>query len=288
MKKQSIYGAYALLLGLVIAACFLPQVVLNIQDSYRMESTFTETRTGINIENLNISYEMDITKRLTTFANAETAYFVTGTEYDKNDGRAMVEEVLYQDFLITMIELGILPNSFYKSYEIEDLKKYVIYNNELNNGVAIIAWYCRLSYEEGIDLEFLADDKTDTIYYIRYTDRSMEETELYPYSKVIPAKRVFTDGYELRYFIGEYYGLKYMDGYFDGAGSSEISAASEGVTPLFSIEENWEQLSYNIILPYDNASLDFLFSVTENEKQFANVVFGIRQIGDLIPEFAEN
>lgn len=305
MKKQ-IYGVYVLLVvWLIAAACFLPQLVFQIQDYYRMENTWSEARQSMNIDNLNIPYEISVGKRLQNFAESQDTFFVTGTDCEINvDSYSMVDEILYEDMVILLSDWNVLPGYYFGGYDITKLKKYVFYREELDSGVALIAWYCSLRFSNGAQLEFLSDEKTNTIYHMKYYEGEKGEDDnsllrVKDYYKDNTAANVYANAIELTYYFGEYYESNFTEELYMEQKESEWDSAvsNENGSSITNTKENSlivynsdfvdvEKMNYEILLPYQDVSLNFSFAAEETGSTFPDVTFGIKQIAELIPEFS--
>ena len=227
MKKKRFLIYILLLFMLFLAAVFFPWLIFSIQDSLRLRSTQIQTRESVELEQLNIPYEMSVSKRLENFAGKPDGYFVTATEYAHSmEHYTMIEELLYGEYMARMMTYySVLSDGIGGPYDISELKKYVIYNEELENGVAFIAWYAALVLSGGEKLELLWDAKTETVYCLRYqreaellekaenfaANEAIEETEhqsksYQEHSETVELNHLADNWFrETEYFCSEYY-----------------------------------------------------------------------------------
>ena len=280
MKKRFFYGACIfLLVFLIAAACFLPHLFFLMQDAYRMGRTWTEVRTGLDADSLNIPYEMSIGKRLGNFAENPGTYFVTGTELEPDEeSLRTVEEALYQDIIFIMVDSGMIPGSFFGGFEIEEWKKYAVCHEEMDKGIAVSAWYCRLLLDNGAEGELLFDEKTGTIYYLKYQNNHEESwtkeiQEAYGYDEVGSPLTLHASAYEMQYVLFSYYGADYQE----DTDPAQIVEVNEG-----------DSVTWDILLSYGQNSLNFTLNASQSYDYFPDLSLGISQIGEMIPELARN
>lgn len=278
-KKLYAVAAVGLLL-LVVTACFLPQIVFGLQDTYWSENTFLEARNGLDIQKLNISYERALKTRLSGFAEKDvSSYYVAEMSAAIDDSTyELLDSLLYQDMLLILTESMGIPIGTYEGYGIDVLKKYVVYNENYDQGIALIVWYIEYTTENGSKVRLLADAETDTIYYI---DSSVAIDNAY--SDVMYLRQEFLDYVnEWMYYVGDYY-------------QSDINGEqAEIAAGLYNSENSSVVTYYNDTLPvknrveipltYGEFSLDFLVSFRDNQNGSFEYSLGILQIRDLIPE----
>lgn len=335
MKKKKFLIYMLLLFLMLMAAAFLPWFFFSVQDSLRLSSTQVQTREGVEIEQLNIPYETSVAKRLGHFAAKTEGYFVTGTDYPYSaEEYAMLEELLYGDYMMNLVSLGVLPDSVLMGYDISGLKKYVVYNEELDNGVAFMTWYAALSLSGGDGLELLWDVKTGTVYCVRYrkgieipekleketeeqnqafagfdNQREIYRKEVKEVTELSQAVYLFD---ELDYFFTDYYESDFwllFNGITEDAdGRYEVSEENTSGGN----QDTWELVLYDreeeerisimsgrhwsngpmdiyqneIAFPYGDNLLKFVVRETSDENS-GELLFGIQELGALIPEFEE-
>lgn len=274
MKKPVVYGVCTLsLLLLIAAACFLPQLVFQIEDAYRMGRTWSEERTGLAVENLNMDYEMSVDKRLESFAENVDSFFVSGTELLTDQESYMVTgAALEQDIIWILQDFGVLPAYF--SYDIIQMKRYLICHEDLNKGIALSTYYCELQISDGFQVKVLFDEKTNTIYCLRF-ELTQEAKDAYGMESDLSVAH--TNNYDLGYIFAYYYGIDPENGLETIL--EDFGAGEDGELDFFSVK---------ILLPYDFTSLSLCIGGKEEKEGLTSISFEIKEIAELIPELAES
>lgn len=275
--------------AVLAAACFFPQLVFYMQDSYRMESTQTGKREGIDIETLNISYEMSLNKRLESFAAGVDKCFAASTDAKiSSESYELFEELLSQDIVRISEGYGLL--FYYSGYDIMEQKKYVIYNEEEADGVMLMAWYFNAEFSNGCEVKLLADEKTGTIYYISFQKDIEAQKRLNDEEKAMLSflNNVYYAGIDLLYFFADYYEPDYWEELLEEENAYQQQNFSE------TDRAESKQDCYEVKLFYENAFwagnefLTLFLRAEQNETGFPNLALGIREIAELIPELSKN
>lgn len=280
-RNKKVYAMVAAgLLFFVITACFLPQIVFQIQDTYWSENTFSEVRNGLDIEKLNISYERALKTRLSNFAQKDiSSYYVAEMSAAIDDSAyEMLDTLLYQDMLLIMTQsMGFLP-IVYEDYSIDVLKKYVIYNDDYDQGIALIAWYIEYTTERGSKIQILADAETETVYYLNGSvgiDNA--------YSDVQYLRQDFLDyTNEWIYYVVDYF-QSATNAIEEQAEESYENAVNSSVLTYYN-DTLPERNEIDIPLVYDDCSLDFQILFSDNKDGSYQYSLGVEQIKNLIPE----
>lgn len=191
-KKAGYIPVMAGMVLLVIVALFLPQLLFTLQDQYSMQRTELAERDKLNIANLNLIYEEQLSTRLKQFAEEEKHY-VTAIEYDVSDDVQLSNiliATLQQNYIYMLYENGFLPEDVIVMLTLEKLsindrredneyyiyvkewKKYIFYGEELEKGVTLMAWYIDFFLLDGTEMKVLADVESGTIYYLKVTNSS--------------------------------------------------------------------------------------------------------------------
>lgn len=323
------YGICATGLAAVITAAFLlPQAVFAMQDSYQAGNTWREDRSGVDMADLNMAYEKSLQNRLNQFAEGLAEgrkYYQTTVEYEIDETfYETINKIIYQDILLFLIEWGVLSEYVYDSQyyiqEYDTCKKYVIYDEEFEDGIAFSAWYLDISFEDGTRLQVLADTEDSTIYFIKATSTikrassanwSMHELFYGLYGNTEAS-------YAMGYYYGQYYSAdspkmdesyeQYIKNYAGETNSAVVSvdgyvepeskynydigitenAAYEKEEYIYKVEEQEGSSSITVELPYGNNTLECAVRVyqqnADGEGPF--VTIGISEIGVLIPDMA--
>lgn len=289
------------LLLLVIAALFLPQIIFEIQDKYRMVNTEVESRESLDISQLNLSYEKQLGTRMSNFLKANQK-MVTGLDYEVTKGSEqadLLENIWYQEWFYIVIDYGVNTGIDYytKMFEIDfsscvqDCKKYIVYGSNYER--MLMMWYFDI-YLADIDtrMQLVVDSETDTIYYMKlsYGEPQVKKTKLA----------------EAYYFMYDYI-LSYIDFYYsyyeaDNGTNAETNInadtwnEAEDITAKMEVGEQYDagvimdenQYKVEMALPYGETSMTFLFQAVFGDGIYPDIVMGIREIGELIPEMMQD
>lgn len=294
---------------LVIAALFLPRIIFEIQDKYRLANTEVEARESLDISQLNLSYEEQLGTRMSNFLKANQP-MVTGLDYEVTEGSEqakLLETIMYQEwfYILSDYSLNMGVEYYGKIFNtnigscVQDCRKYIVYGDKYKP--LLMMWYFDIELTEiGIRMQFAVDSETDTIYYMKM---SYEEQQFDKAGYV---------GEEVYYYLFEYI-QQYMYFYYsyyeaddktDAEYAAEKSMLNEAVsvsdeTVSVSVQTFWEQYDawvemddaqYNIKmpLPYGEAALTFLFRVEWEEGVYPDITVGVEEIGELIPEMMQD
>lgn len=284
-----------MILGLLFVAVAGPQILLRVQDNYRMEKLWQGTRNSLDVAWLDASYE-SMRIRMGKLAEGITEgrkFYVNGTDYPiEDDFYILLEQIFGQgtancpealeDCLCTADEL------YKNGFDVETFKKYVIYDEgfEETSAVVVMAWYVELGLTDSSSLKLLADTENHKIYYMQYVYNTEE-------SKVNLMK--WTKGYNesfnydcLNYWM-KYYEAdedKYERFRYDGINESVIGADKVVLSEsdFFGI---WKKtFSIQVPLKYGSYDCDWELGIVNAEKNNEEIFFlGLHELSQLIPEF---
>lgn len=294
--------------GLLVAALYLPGVILETQDNSRMSYTAVEKRESLDVSYVNSEYEKNMYDRMYYLAgmdkNRMTVSSITYDEENKETQKKQLQEIVKQEWIYRLMEMvpyfyGTLFEYFeYPEYlEIRQCKKYVVYGTEDRKSgqneerIALVLWYYDLGIKWDTDsrIQLLVDSETDSIYYIRMTTDTpavnesgkSRETDIYEGDKFDAVSIATLDnstmlqefqtrlGYH-HYYYNEYYEAEVHGGQVD--------------MPL--AEDNQSVIVFK--LPYGELSLQFLFQADFQKGVKPDISMGIAEIGNLIPEMMQN
>jgi len=299
---------------LFVTVSFAPQVIFQIQDRLLCDKTELGQRESMDVETLGIQYEKSLSQRMQNFAEGLAAgekFYVT------SESLSLEEELynflssdlgLYQDVILILFDAGWINSNFlYANPEVEvnQWKQYVIYSDDYAKGVNFILWYVELQNVQGTVLKLLVDAETGTFYALK-TENSGCGSSWIPFvyiDVVLPIFQFFSSYYEVTYDTEPIYvqwkvNNNEMRGYISSPYVDSIWEITEETSIL---EENNISLEENILriqLPYGKALLELCFyadkdHVLYDEKNAMNFFYkytdctiGIRQIYEMIPEFA--
>lgn len=175
-RKLFYYGVELLVIILLItAAFFIPQMIFQIQDRILCGDTVLSQRENINVEVLSATYEKSLAARMTNYAEglAEAEnYYVSSQELDINDEVSDYlygDKGLFQELVFVLTDGGLLSPEI-GDYNVTQWKQYVIYSENYAKGVNFILWYIEMENEYGERLKLLADAEDGTLYALKTED----------------------------------------------------------------------------------------------------------------------
>ncbi len=306
----------------VAAAFFLPQIIFGVQDNLLWGDTSLGQRESMNVESLGTTYEVSLGKRMQKFVDGLTEnqnFYLTSQELTANDtlrNYLYSEKGLYWDLIIRFVDDSLIPSEIWTEssdwgYSVSQWKQYVIYSDNYEEGVNFILWYIEMQDSDGGIFKLLADAEDGTIYglktegssrlgssfgydylrgMIRYGESAVEAWSYYAmYYEAI------TDDLQSAVSLAEKMGVDVgtIQREFD-AMDAELSAfRQEEIKMQFR-----ELFQYRLetkdrtcfFIPFGESALDAVVEVQDQEYRngilFPDVTMGIRQIYELIPEFA--
>jgi len=305
------------IVALLVLALFVPQIIFRVQDTILCSSITLGARENVDVEALSAAYERSLYKRLLNFTEGKSAgdqFYVTAQDLElTNEVYEYLESREGFEAIAVFFELNLLPMIFWeRTYEVTQWKQYVIYSDDYAKGVNFILWYIELQVESGTRMMLLADAETGTIYAVKTCDCSelfynSDGNYLYSYYWMEEAAPAFWY-YFCRYYEAmsdeesQGYIEKWTEEYETDA-SVDIQmkeSVNDSAIPHSAEAGDWmENAGYRLedqqmrfLLPYGATSLEVLLQVGElkSDSKFIyyhpDVSVGIRQIYELIPEFA--
>lgn len=299
-KNVKIYGiCIAGMLLLVILAMLLPQIVWEVQDRFRINSVELQQRSSIDVSQVNSDYERQMYSRMSnlTELDIETAT-VAAIDYDKKDDEEM-NAVLARVFTSEWIErfnettYCIYQDALIRAFiEISDCKKYIVYGEDYQDGVALMMWFFDINMKEyDTRVRLLVDSETDTIYYIKITNYDEEtkknyyEVENYSKDNSMQVENYSKDN-RMLFGMFEKNVLTCLGYYSDYYESNWHSDDWDYWYTQVRLDDT--QLNGKYVLPYGKKQLEFQFIATAGECMNPDVEMGITLIGELIPEMMQN
>lgn len=303
-RSKVIYGlCIAGMAGLVMAAFQLPQFVFMVQDKYRFMNTAVEERGSLDIARLNMTYEKQLSTRMENFARGNHE-FVTATGYDTGDATekdVLLNQIMAQDLNLWMADYNYLSEYFYYGYsdgfssdDVSDWKKYVVYGEDIREGVTLMVWYVDITLADDTRMQLLTDTETGTLYYVRVTAGKSDAYRFsfdsdypfyYPFDFLLPVS---------------YYYESDVDQWLE-TGGDEQAAGNETVIynydkDIFSkniftdlvITRGDNEFSMSFPLYYGDQTLTFRFEAHRGNGFLPDYTMGISEIGNLIPEMMQD
>lgn len=288
MKKKNIktygicIGGMALLLS---AAFFFPQIVFGIQDKYQITKTETEERSDFNISQLNATYEKQMYERMSNFVNLNMDFIkITGIDYEGENDTELDEtlkSVFAQEWIgiLNEMTLGIYGTTFETNAQnIQVCKKYVVCGEGEQDRIVLVMWYLDMYLsEENMRVQILIDTETDSIYYIKITDKTGRN------------QNISVDYESRKEFLGTLadmvprYAQFYRDYY-----EAEIDDLSIKEYVDANIEMDDREYVVTYALPYGEICLEFLFQASYVDGINPDISMGIPTVGNLIPEMMQD
>lgn len=225
-RKHSIlaYGLSTLVLVLLVTAAFFgPQIVFAMQDDIRCGAVVSMSPEDVDITSFNTGYETDLYKRLERYARGLAEgreYYVTVQDMEPTTeitDWAASEQGYYQEgFQVLCWTLKLIPEEIF-DYNLISWKRCVIYGDDFAGGVNFILWYLELGNNDEPVVRLLVDGETGEIYGIRtnfdayFQDEQIEMTGIS--QNLVDFYNIYDD--DMWYWvmaIGNYYcGLKIAD-----------------------------------------------------------------------------
>lgn len=321
-RSPFILAAELLILALLlVTASYAPQVLFHMQDSFLCDATTLDQRESMDVDSLSITYEKSLAQRMKIFAEglmSEENYYVTSRNlaisqeiYDYLDSEKGLHQLIIQVFA----EAEFIPFSFYEMFYVNEWKQYVICSNNYTEGVNFILWYIELTDNQEVILKLLVDAETGTLYALKTENNDsgrqvMIEDEWYM-ERFIMWWSFFSNYYEassqddvsIMYKFSEELQFNLEKEVINEAVIHDKKQQDEtvkGVELFINDHSGFRQKenATDFYLPYGEASLEVCIlldaaAVAENEyavvylyHRYPNMTIGVRQIYELIPEFA--
>lgn len=294
---------------LMIAAVLGPQLLFAVQDNHTQGEIFSGERSQMDMTSLNVGYPKVLRERLLSFAqgkSSEKQYYATATDYTVNaEGYSILDNVLNREWVTFLNDMGILLYNYEaiskSGYTIDEWKRYVIYDENFENGVAIMAWYFAITIDERIKLQLLVDAEDDTLYQLKVQVEGIDFWNYYGYTEwtYFYADMVNTLILYWCYYydVGDNTENSYEDylasiGYDMDYKKKKYSASGNiAVTEAYVTDDEWaiegETAVVKKELPYDESILNWEMRMQTNaEKERTVISLGIADIVELVPEFS--
>lgn len=294
-KKRKIYMKYIFAICILLTgAVFGPQLLFAVQDMHNQESTWLGARDSMDTTALNVRYTEVLGERLNNYAKGlaeDKKYYANVTDYKVDVECYKLMDTVWNSEWVSLFDaylaVGIYESIYVEGYNVEQWKRYTIYDEEFENGVAFMAWYFELNTGDGKKIKLLVDTEDYTLYYAE-----MEVVEkVYDYYGFDDRVKKATS--ELLEYIMYYYGAETEEKTFNVKERKDAYSVV-GVVEDSVIEVVKDYMVYmreglyNIILPYEEGWLHWELELTEESKEKPErISIGIMQIGELIPEFNE-
>lgn len=275
------------LILLVLVSLFAPRLLFAIQDSVRFVGIKTGQYESWDITNLVTDYEISLSRRLSNFAKglkAQKSYYVTTLESGSNkDAYDMMEQAWNQELLLRLLDAGLFNEKIYSAYNIEQWKRYVVYDKDYENGVAFLLEYVKISTMEDVTIELLMDTQTGTVYYARAVTGAAEVS-----AKIQKNPFYYIDSNNIYYILADYYEAE-LDDNLTGELYVTENVAEEQVVLA---EPGTEVVAYILLdtggcirlnMEYADGYLEGILQLTRADNNCLIMEIGLSDIGELIP-----
>lgn len=285
---------------LIVFAFAGPELLLRLQDKNRLTRSVSITNAGTDYTVWKEDYETDTVRRLTNLADGIAAgkqYYASEQEYEATtDGEIydlLDKYILSTEWNYIFQDMGMIPEDYFYKYLDGDhisIKRYILYDEKLMDGVAIMAYDICVKEQDpedtGVSIECIVDSETGTLYAMKV----VLENEPGPVTwEDIGADAPY-------YFITDY--MQYYLQNYDSETYIEIESDANAQI-LWDTEAKMEEKArktseiaageYSYDLDYGDHKLHLLVTLLNaSEGQLEKGVgylFGVREIAEKIPDF---
>lgn len=163
------------LAALVVCAFFLPKLLFSMRDSQLCKDIVLGEREEMDVTMLSAAYEPSLGVRLRNFTSGLAqgrTFYVSEQDMEPtqelldllyNDGRSLFhQQPFWVLSFLDLVDYRFI--SLNREFSVNIWKQYVIYSDELAEGIYFIIWYLELEDNEGEKLEVLMDAEDYTFY----------------------------------------------------------------------------------------------------------------------------
>ncbi len=306
MKKQGKRNQRNLLLcigglSLLIVFAFAgPELLLRLQDESRLTRSVSMTNAGTDYTVWKEDYETDTVKRLQNLADGIAAgkqYYASEQEYEAaTEGEIydlLDKYILSTEWNYIFQDMGMIPEDYFYKYLDMDhisIKRYILYDEKLTDGVAIMAYDICVKQQDpedtGVSIECIVDSETGTLYAMKVVLEN--ETGSVTWDDIgADAPYYFITDY-MQYYLQDYNSDIYMEIESDANAQilwdkeakieAKARTASETDTGGYTYDLNYGDHQLHLLVTLLNASEGQL-------EKGVGYLFGIREIAEKIPNF---
>lgn len=163
---------------LVVFAFAGPDLLLRLQDKSRLTQSVSTKNVGTDYTVWKEDYETDTVKRLQSLADGIAAgkhYYASEQDYEATtDGEIydlLDKYILSTEWNYIFQDMGMIPEDYFYKYLDMDhisIKRYIMYDEKLTDGVAIMAYDICVKQQDpedtGVSIECIVDSETGTLY----------------------------------------------------------------------------------------------------------------------------
>lgn len=294
------------MLLLLIGAVIGPQLLFIVQDRYLQRDIYVGERDGMDMISLDADYPRTLQSRMRDFARGlaeERKYRAYATEQvvDEECYAILDDAFGSQDWLYAFGDMPLFPYAYYPSgsyaYEVTAWKRYVICDEEFENGVAVMAWYFEFRVADGMRIKLLFDTEDYTLYAIWFEAVEPDYQYRFAWEELTDALLFWIYYYDADKTLQEF-----SEEYAEAMGKendSVVAEQTEGVwdQDLRLLEEDSIEAALRILAEEGHCSVPFMYG--ENQLHWELLVagdhlsdapdlcMGIREIWTLIPELPQ-
>ena len=289
---------------LVAFAFAWPGLLLRLQDKNRLTRSVSVANAGTDYSVWQDNYETDTVRRLQKLADGIAAgkqYYVSEQDYeaatDDEIYSLMDEYILNSEWNYTFQDMGVIPEDyFFKNLDTDNIsiKRYILYDEKLSDGVAIMAYDICMRMKEGevtgVNIECVVDSETGTLYAMKVVLE--DETEPVTWDDIgADAPYYFITDY-MQYYLHDYNSGTYIEieGEVPYDTNAQIMWDKEAeIEAKERITRESDNGEYTCYLEYGEHRLHLIATLLNaSERQLEKGIgylFGIREIAEKIPEF---
>ena len=296
MKKRGLCLMGILLL--VIVALVLPQGIFAIRDRQQFTGTERQSRVSLLDAAWEDTYETQTYARMAALTQLDLSTVkMTSVGYDfmeDADLMSQLERIFEQDWIAMLDEMTYL--TFHEAFadlsqiQIQKCKKYMLYREEQQGGIALMMWYYDLYQPEmDVRIRLAVDSETDTIYYVKITSNENRQNQGSDTEMVVDYQKIYIWAEGVSEYLGRinaYYETEMEQMQTTGEGTLAESGQVESVWYLSMMAGN-DRCAVEVQLPYGERSLQFLAQFAQRQVRYPDVEMGVSAIQKLIPEMMQ-
>lgn len=314
--------AEALLLAAVVAgAIVMPQILFGVKDEVLHRGMELSRLERADMELLEGDYEKSMHRRMGRFAEGLTEgerFYAASKNLDPTEeltNYLYSEKGLYQEFMFVLMNLELIYAVFWEwECKVSQWKQYTIYSDNYGEGISFLLWYIELQCGDDMVMKLLADGETGSIYGVKTEGAqslTRQDSDMGGYRNAVYETLFYNDNicdellcYLMICYEAQSWEKLYEEFFQEHIYSDSESAAYLEETDIRDLTGNaghtrgGDFLSFQ--LPYEDAFLEFRIDIggvnvnTEFDQKlgvsgvimYPDVTAGIRQLYELIPEFA--
>ncbi len=297
------------LLLLIVFAFVGPDLLLRLQDKSRLTRSVSVTNAGTDYTVWKEDYETDTVKRLQNLADGIAAgkqYYASEQAYEaETDGEVydlLDKYILSPEWYYIFQDMGMIQEDYFYKYLDMDhisIKRYILYDEKLTDGVAIMAYDICVRQQDpedtGVSIECIVDSETATLYAMKVVLENETETVTWddigadaPYYFITDYMQSYLNDYNSE----DYYSYPYIEIRGDGQTDANTQilwdkeakieakawTASASDTGEYTYDLNYGEHQLHLLVTLLNASAGQL-------EKGCGYLFGIREIAEQIPDF---